>query len=229
MTGSKKKLAKPSYVTTAVVLVLILAGTVLLQYSIDDTRATSTGWEESSPFETARSFLNVLGGVRETLAAYFWSKTDVLFHQYFKGVAFEEEPIFPYYWMITKLDPHFVMAYYFASWMLCRLGRTEEGFELAIEGLRNNPDSSTLQQNLADIYFFFKKDPEKARYHLVRAIQLTDDQEQKEVLENFLNIVDDVIAGDKSIPEVTPMEMTLPHEHHHHEPGEYCPECERTH
>lgn len=218
-----------TFVTVALV-VLLLAGAVLLQYSLDDSEVIQAGWDESSPFDTARSFLDVLGGIRETLAAHFWTKTDVVFHEYLGASLANEDALYPYYWMITRLDPHFVMPYFFASWMLCRFGLVDEGFNLALEGLRYNPDSGKLQENLASIYFFFKKDPEKARYHILKAIRLAPDEEQKSVYMTFLRIIDDVIAGKRTIPDVASLHQAekIQGEHHHGE-DEYCPECEREH
>lgn len=188
-------------------LALLLAGLCALQYSIDGNEATTSGLEESSPYETVRSIFDILGGVRETLAAYFWTKTDTLHHDYFGGDITREQALYPYYWMITRLDPHFAMAYYFASWMLCRFGLVDEGFDLALEGLRYNSKSAQLQSNLASIYFFYKKDPEKARYHQLKAIELTDDKEQKQVYETFLGVIDSVISGKKDISEVEVLDI----------------------
>ena len=190
----------------ALLLVTLLFGAVLLQYSIDNNSSIGTGLSESSPFDTARSVLNVLGGIRQTLAAYMWTKTDEVFHEYFGASISKDRALFPYYWLITKLDPHFVMAYYYASWTLARLGRVDDGFNLALEGLRQNPYSAELQDNLASMYFFFKKDPQKARYHLLKAMDLTSDEQQKAVYETFLGTIDQVIAGKKKIPDVVPLQ-----------------------
>ena len=56
-------------IVTVVLVLILLAGSVLLPYSLDGSGVTQAGWDESSPFDTARSFLDVLGGIRETLAA----------------------------------------------------------------------------------------------------------------------------------------------------------------
>ena len=203
-------------------LVVLLAGVVLLQYSIDNTTTAKTGWEDSSPFDTARSVLDVLGGIRETLAAYFWTKTDEVFHEYLSANIGKEDALYPYYWMITRLDPHFTMPYYFASWTLARLGRVDQGFNLAMEGLRYNPYSANLQENLASMYFFLKKDPKKARYHILKAIELTNDKQQKTVYRSFLDTVNKVIEGKRKIPDVAPLRQTNKlkkeieeHEEHH--------------
>jgi hypothetical protein len=205
-------------------LVAVLAGAVLLQYSIDNTSAAGTGWKDSSPFDTAHSIMDVLGGLRETIAAYFWSKTDDVFHGYLGADIGKEDALYPYYWMITRLDPHFTMPFYFASWTLARMGKVEEGFNLAMEGLRNNPYSASMQENLAYIYLFFKKDPRKARYHILKAIELTDDKQQKAVYQTILRIVDRIITGKRKLPDLLPFRHTekineeveqQEHEHHH--------------
>ncbi len=186
-------------------LVVLLAGVVLLQYSIDNTTTAKAGWEDSSPFDAGRSVLDLLGGIRETLAAYFWTKTDEVFHEYLSANIGKEDALYPYYWMITRLDPHFTMPYYFASWTLARLGRVDQGFNLAMEGLRYNPYSANLQENLASMYFFLKKDPKKARYHILKAIELTNDKQQKTVYRSFLDTVNKVIEGKRKIPDVAPL------------------------
>jgi hypothetical protein len=205
-------------------LVVLMAGAVVLQYGIDSTTETKSGWKDSSPFDTANSVLDVLGGIRETLAAYMWTKTDEVFHEYLHGDIRREDALYPYFWMITRLDPHFTMPYYFASWTLARIGQVDQGFNLAIEGLRNNPYSAKLQENLAYMYLFFKRDPRKARYHILKAIELTSDEQQKAVYASFLDSVNQFIAGKRAIPEVVPLRQTSKmseeleqregHEHH---------------
>ncbi|MBU4385432.1 MAG: hypothetical protein KKH73_00400 [Actinobacteria bacterium] len=209
-------------------LVVILVGAVGLQYSLDDSPVIQASWDESSPFDTARSFLDILGGVRETLAAYLWTKTDTIFHDYLGHTLKNEEAIVSYHWLITRLDPHFVMPFYFASWLLCSFDRVNEGLDLAIEGVRYNPDSSQLQENLASIYFYFKKDAAKARYHLLKAIRLSSDVEDKRIFSNFLKVVDAVIAGEKEIPEVGNIHDVEGFDEHTHGEDEYCPECEHN-
>ena len=207
----------------ALLIVGVLAGAVLLQYSLDSAFATKQSWSKSSPFDTGRSILDLLGGVRETLAAYFWTKTDTVFHEYYGAGPMRSQSLYPYYWLITRLDTHFIMAYYYASWMLCHFGRVDEGLDLALEGVKYNPDSATLQDNLSQIYLFFKGDPEKARYYCLKAIGLEHDERQRAVLRNFLNLIDSILAGRKPIPKVPTSEnlrktskQLEEHEHHDH-------------
>ncbi|MFH1150121.1 MAG: hypothetical protein V1748_06590 [Actinomycetota bacterium] len=218
MSGPRAEGKRRRFTAVAVVLVLaLLGGAVAIQYSLDG-RTTATAWDKSGPFDTVRSLLDVLGGVRESVAAYFWTKTDTVFHEYLGGSVMKEQALYPYYWLMTRLDPHFVMPYYFASWILCRMGKVDQGYELALEGLRNNPESWELQENLASIYLFFKRDPRKARYHLLQALRLTEDPEEKAVVASFLHIVDLIIAGKRRIPvpgAFAPAERL--HEEQHHD------------
>lgn len=183
-------------------IAVVLAGAVLLQYSLDSAFATKQSWKNSSPLDMGRSILDLLGGVRETLAAYFWTKTDTVFHEHYGADPIRSQSLYPYYWLITRLDTHFIMAYYYASFMLCRFGRVDEGLDLALEGVKYNPDSATLQDNLSQIYLFFKGDPEKARYYCLKAISFERDEGERAVLRNFLNLIDTILAGRKPIPKV---------------------------
>jgi tetratricopeptide (TPR) repeat protein len=184
------------------VFVVVLAGVVVLQFSLDNA-STRSGWKDSTPFDATRSILDVLGGVRQSLAAIMWSRTDTLFHEYFGGDLSKEQLIFPYYRLITKLDPHFEMAYYFASFILCRLGRVKQGVALALEGVRNNPNSDLLQENLAEIYLFFLRDAKKAKYHVEKAIRLSHDPDQISVYQNLLKVSEAVIAGKTKVPPMS--------------------------
>jgi tetratricopeptide (TPR) repeat protein len=199
--------SRTAKLTVALLIALVLAGAVLLQYSLDSAFATREPRKQSLPMDTGRSVLNLLGGVRETLAAYFWTKTDTVFHEYYGASPERSQPIYPYYWLITRLDPHFVMAYYYASYMLCRLGRVNEGLDLALEGVKYNPSSATLMDNLSQIYLYFKGDPAKARYYCLKAISLSHDEGDRAAFRKFLSIIDDIIAGKKPMPRVSTFEQ----------------------
>lgn len=190
------------------IIIVLLLGASLIQVSLDHSASAHATWDKSSPLDTGRSVLDVLGGVRQTLAAYMWTKTDSIFHEFLGHSLGKEKPLYPYYWMISRLDPHFTMAVYYASWMLCEFGRLNEGLSLAMDGVRENPDSALLQENLASIYFYFKKDPEKARYHGQKAIDLAKSADERGVYERLQRVIEDVIAGKKSIPRVVPLDTS---------------------
>jgi len=212
-----------------VILVIVagLAGVIFLQHSIDSSSASRASWREAAPLSAGQSVLDLLGGVRQALAAWIWTKTDTVFHAY--GInLYENKSMYPYYKLVTSLDPRFTMAYYFASYMLFRLGKPEQGYALALEGLRNNPTSSLLQRNLAEIYLFFKKDPRKAKYHCERALAYASDEKDIVSTNSLLSLINQVLEGKKKIPDLISKEyMEKAGQHHHQEEGEYCPECER--
>lgn len=210
-------------IVVGVIIVLLLAASVI-QVSLDRSATTHAAWDKSSPLDTGRSVLDVLGGVRQTLAAYMWTKTDSIFHEYMGHSLGREAPLFPYYWMISRLDPHFTMAVYYASWMLCEYGKVDAGLALAKDGVRENPDSALLQENLASIYLFFKKDPAKALYHGQKAIDLAESQDERGVYMRMQRVIEDVIAGKKPIPKVTKIETANrydPDEAEHKHEGEH--------
>lgn len=189
-------------ITVVGVIILLLLGASLIQVSLDHSAEAHAGWDKSSPLDTGRSVLDVLGGVRQTLAAYMWAKTDNIFHEYLGHSLGNEKPLFPYYWMISRLDPHFTMAVYYASWMLCQFGKVDAGLALAMDGVRENPESALLQENLASIYLYFLKDPAKALYHGQKAIDLAESEDERQVYMRMQKVIEDVIAGKKPIPEV---------------------------
>ena len=200
--------AKKFTLGEAALIILLVAGGGLLQASLDNSSGSAAGTAQSAPASAGHSLLNILGGVRESLAAYFWTKTDEIFHDYFSGQLAPEYQLFPYYWMITRLDPHFVMPYYYASWMLCEFGHPAEGLALGIEAARNNPDSDDLQENLAEIYLFFMKDPEKALYHSQKALALATSQH--DITRPFVslqNVIDLVLSGQRKIKRVPFQQM----------------------
>lgn len=203
-----------------------LLGVVILQHSIDSSSACRASWRQSAPFNAGESFLDLLGGIRQALAAWIWTKTDTVYHSY--GInLYENKSLYPYYKLVTSLDPQFQIAYYLASYMLFRLGKQEHGYALALEGLRNNPTSSLLQRNLAEIYLFFKKDPRKAKYHCERALAYATGKKDITAANNLLALINEVLEGKKEIPELVSGEYVKKAGQHHHEEEEYCPECER--
>lgn len=209
-------------VLVVALMVLALGGAILLQYSLDSSPVTMAKWSDTSPVDTLHSLVDVFGGIRQSVAAYLWAKTDDVFHEYLGGTLESERALFPYFWLITRLDTHFTMPFNFASYTLCLFGRVKEGFDLALGGLRDNPDSALLQKNLAEIYLFYLKDPAKARYHLQKAVSLYKDPGDKSVAQNLLQYTDDVITGKKKIHEPPPLKVhqqiskeAEEHEHEH--------------
>lgn len=220
----EKRLRRLRVATVFAVVVTLLAGAAFLQYSLDRVTARSDYYEDSAPIETGRSILDVLGGIRQTVGAYLWTKTDDIFHDYLGADPLGEQSLYPYFWLITRLDPHYITPFYFASWMLCRLGKVDEGLSLALEGARQNPKSAVLEDNLAQIYLFFLGDALKAREHELRALQLVEDERDRIIYANRLDLINAVLSGEKPVPVLERIEKSREileelegHEHEGHE------------
>ena len=209
LVGKMRKRRGVGAALVVALIVMILAGVVLIQYSLDRASAQA-GWKDSTPFNASRSILDVLGGVRDSLAAVLWSRTDSIYHGYLGGDISKDVFYIPYQWLITRLNPHFAIAYYYASYILCRLGKVQQGFDLALEGVRNNPDSSELQENLAEIYIFFKRDPTKALYHINKAIRLRNRNGSGYFVtpeyDSIKKMIEGVASGRIKLPALTSLE-----------------------
>lgn len=197
MPASRKSKKRFGVIAVVAVLLAALVGGVLLQYSLDNSAVAHSN---NSVSAGGHSLLDVFGGVRQTLAAFMWNKGHTVFHQYLGEDPKQDIVMYPYYWLITKLDPHFEEAYFYASYMLCHFGLVKEGYALALEGVRNNPDSAELQRNLAEIYFFFKKDPRKAKYHIEKAIALSTDDADKVIYGKLYALIAYVLNGTMPLP-----------------------------
>lgn len=105
-------------------------------------------------------FLEALGEMRYTLAAYLWIKTDIYHHEMIaEGLDWKKNTaIVPMIRFVTILDPHFVAAYDFGGYHLAvNLGRADEGLKFLFEGLRNNPENSDLLQTMGFVCFHLER------------------------------------------------------------------------
>lgn len=186
-------------------IVVLLTGSVFLQYSLNETPERKAGEEENALDSAASSILDLLGGIRETVAAVLWSKTHDIYHAYSVD-EHSSVALFPYYWLVIKLDPHYVMAYYYTSWMLAYNDRVEDALRMAHEGIANNPSASILYYNLSSIYLFYLKDPLAAQSYIDHAIQLDAADRGSEFYgisyEELRHVIGMILAGETTIPDV---------------------------
>ena len=110
-----------------------------------------------------RTSMAFLSGLRIFGAAVLWNRLDPQFHEYYGGKPIEVQTfILPTIWMVVTLDPQFVQAYYLAPYILMRSGHVDEGWSLAREGVRNNPESGVLLGSYAELLLIVRKDPAAA-------------------------------------------------------------------
>ena len=110
-----------------------------------------------------RTSMAFLGGLRTFGAAVMWNRLDPQFHEYYAGKPPSAQAfMMPTIWIVTKLNPQFVQAYYVAPWVLIKAGRVAGGLALAREGLRNNPNSGQLIGAYAQLLLVVNKDARAA-------------------------------------------------------------------
>ncbi len=169
-----------------ILALLLLAGAVLLQVSLDATAAGTPDSLERTGFSPQRSLLDFLGGVRDFLAYELYNKTDEIHDTYYGRLDLEGELV-PYYRMITLLDPHYTRAYYEASEIIYAQGEPDEAIDYAREGVRNNPDSADLHYSLGDLLLLEGR-YEEAIPQFEQALQETPDVSSPLLTLNALEI-----------------------------------------
>lgn len=93
-----------------------------------------------------------LGGLRTFAAAVLWNRLDTLFHEYYGSTFNRDFVVFmPTIRAVIALDPHFVQAYYVASFYLAQSGRVDDGLALAYEGVQVNPTSGIMRSNYIQV------------------------------------------------------------------------------
>lgn len=148
--------AKPvQLVLVAVVLVAAIFGAqTLATYSAPPGATASTG------ALLGRTGFEYLGGLRKFAAATLWNRLEPQFHEYGEGEAIDKRLEFlPTMAMVQILDPQFEQSYYISAFMLARIGRTPQAFEVALRGIQNNPKSGLMRANYVQILIV--ADPKK--------------------------------------------------------------------
>ncbi|MBI2251317.1 MAG: hypothetical protein HYU63_00925 [Armatimonadetes bacterium] len=146
-------------------------------------------------------FLDALGELRYTMAAYLWIKVDIYFHEMeSEGHSWtKNKTIMPLIKLVVALDPHFYQAYDFGGYHLAvNLNKVNEGINFIQEGLRNNPDNLDLLMSLSFVYFHVKKYDQAINY-AKRALPLTKNNMERLnsmriLVHSYLNSKDTVKA-----------------------------------
>lgn len=139
-----------------------------------------------------RAVLAMVGQFRIVFANLLWIKVDQYHHEYIEhgGDWARNTDLLPLLRTITWLDPHFVQAYQVAGFMLSgSLQRYEHAQELLAEGIRNNPKSFELYEEMGMAIIRSRKDYRKAYQYLKMALQLAPDEFHKNRLRRFCHTV----------------------------------------
>lgn len=139
-----------------------------------------------------RTVMAMAGQFRVVFANLLWIKVDKYHHAYLEHHTnwAEDSDLLPLLRMITWLDPHFVQAYEVAGFMLSgNLNRFEHARELLAEGIRNNPRSPELYEEMGMAIIRATRNYREAYPYLAKALELTTDSFQRSRLSRFCQTV----------------------------------------
>ncbi len=124
----------------------------LLAASLAAGALTAPGASSATAEVVGRAGFAYLGGLRRFAAAVLWNRIEPVFHEYYSGVALDEQTyMMPTLHAVIRLDPQFVQAYYVASYIVFRKEGRSEGIAIARQGLAANPESGLMHANLLQL------------------------------------------------------------------------------
>jgi len=188
--------------------VLIAALAVVCVWSEGLLSANAPRMEQASVDNAAlRTVMAMAGQFRIVFANLLWIKVDQYHHEYIAhhGDWAQDTDLLPMLRMITWLDPHFVQAYQVAGFMFSsRLHRYEHARKLLEEGIRNNPKSFELYEEMGMAILRARKDYREAYAYLTRALSLATDEFDKKRLQRFCDTVRRKIEEETNPPATNP-------------------------
>lgn len=160
---------------------LALAALLVLSMGVTSLSAPRAGITSAGDSLGQTGFA-YLGGLRKFAAAVLWNRIEPLHHEYYDDVSLSDQRyMVPVMYMVTALDPQFEQAYYVSSWIVRERVGDSQGIALARQGLKNNPDSGLMHQNLLQLLILSDR-----QLHAAEIIRITD-----RVAGNQLQWVDD--------------------------------------
>ncbi len=148
-----------------------------------------------------RTVMAMAGQFRIVFANLLWIKVDQYHHEYIEhhGDWTQDTDLLPLLRMITWLDPHFVQAYQVAGFMLSgRLHRYEHARQLLEEGIRNNPKSYELYEEMGMAILRARKNYREAYAYLTRALSLANDEFDRQRLQRFCTTVHRMVEEEEN-------------------------------
>ncbi len=83
-----------------------------------------------------------------------------------------EDELMPWFKLTTMLNPRHVRAYAVGGyWLAFRLEKPYEAIKFMKEGIKNNPDSYQISEEMGIVYFSKLKDYKKAQYYFEKALK----------------------------------------------------------
>jgi len=161
-----------------VVAVIAAAAVPWLQARVDRARGGTQAQDEVLYLWQGAHVKRLFPGFEHLAADIYWLRTV----QYFGGERVfgrntRFDLLFPLIEITTTLDPRMEIAYRYGSVFLAEpvpigAGRPDLGVEVLERGVRNNPSSWRLAQELGFFHFVYLKDPKRAAEILVEASRI---------------------------------------------------------
>lgn len=156
-------------------LLIVAAATVMVgTMRVIDGQEEGPLQQERLYFPSGDFLVESTLGFREAAADYLWFR----FVQYYGAFA-KGENDFRYFDVlidgITKLDPAFVEAYYFAS-LVCwsSFGDVDRSIDMLRRGILANPDKAKLKFQVGFMYYVLEHDYPRASYWFEEAGRCSD-------------------------------------------------------
>jgi hypothetical protein len=93
-----------------------------------------------------------LGGLRIFAAAVLWNRLEPQFDGYYSSERLGQLTfLMPTFYLVQRLNPQFVQAYYNAAFILGMRKQWDEAFRVAREGIANNPDSGLMRASYVQV------------------------------------------------------------------------------
>jgi tetratricopeptide (TPR) repeat protein len=131
--------------------------TIVLVAALIGIQAAATASAPAQPVASTGALLGnagfaYLGGLRVFAAAVLWNRLEPQFDGFYKSTRLENLTfLMPNFYLVQKLNPTFVQAYYNAAFILAMRHQWDEAFQVAREGIANNPKSGLMRANYAQV------------------------------------------------------------------------------
>jgi tetratricopeptide (TPR) repeat protein len=171
-------------VTTIMLGITLFAGMATLDTSISKSQKSTTNKDSA--------IIALAGEFRTVFANLLWIKAEHYHHEYLahNGDWVKNEDLLGLDKLITRLDPHFVEAYAAGTRMLIEQKKLEEAKAFMEEGLKNNPNSLLLHDEMGTFLARHLQEYEQGLFHLKRAYILSKDKWDKERLGRLIKTVE---------------------------------------
>lgn len=140
----------------AATIALLLVALLGVQYAAQSV--APPGGVSSAGRTIGQAGFAYLGGLRTFAAAALWNHLEPQFHKYYRTTKVRDLTyLLPSLYLVQKLDPQFIQAYYNASFILAQRGAWDEAYRIADQGIASNPRSGLMRANYVQLLLYQDK------------------------------------------------------------------------